>query len=124
VTIQDTAFFSPAPTYNVQYTVPQQLPIYVSVSLVNSTTLPSNALSLVQTAVTGAFTGADGGQKARIGATVFGTRFYSPILAAIPQAQIVNVQVGTSPSPTGQSVTPQINQYPTTAPAYITVTLV
>jgi hypothetical protein len=124
VVVSDTAFFSPAPTYDVQYTTPVQVPVYVAVTLVNSATLPPNTTSLVQSAVSDAFLGLDGGLKARIGATVFGSRYYSPILAAIPGAQIVNIQVGASPAPTAQSYTPHINQYPTTSASYITVTLV
>jgi hypothetical protein len=134
VQVVDSAFFSPSPTYNVQYTVPAPVPIYVKVSLVNNANLPAGVLALIQGSATpatpaeagilGAFLGVDGGQKARIGATVFGSRFYSAVLAAVPQAQIVNIQVGLTASPTGQSVTPQINQYPCTDAAHITLTLV
>ena len=124
VIVTDMAFFAPSPTYAVNYTTPQQIPIYVNVSIVNSPALPTGLLALVQAAVEGAFLGSGGGAKARIGATLFGSRFYAPILAAVPTAQIANIQLGTTASPTGASVTPNVNQYPITGNAYVTVTLV
>ena len=124
VQVQDTRFFTPAPTYNVQFTKAVDLPIYLIVNLVNTPALPSNTVTLVQNAITGAFTGSDGGKKARIGATVYGSRFYSPIITAIPGVQIIDILVGTAPSPTATSVTPNIDQFPVTDNAHITVNLV
>jgi hypothetical protein len=124
VIVQDTRFFTPAPEYRVQYTKAYDKFIYVAVTLVNTNALPSNTTALVQAAVEAAFLGVDGGQQARIGATVFGSRFYSPILAAIPGATIASIFVGFSASPTAVSVTPQIDQFPVTNDSHITVTLV
>jgi hypothetical protein len=123
VTVYDTSM-TPPPAYAVSFTPAVHLPIYVAVSIVNSANLPAGVTALIQAAVAGAFLGEDGGPKARIGSVVYGARFYSAILAAVPQAQIINVQVGTTASPTGQSVATQINQYPVTSTGYITVTLV
>lgn len=124
ITVYDTAYPYPQPSYSVWYTVVQQLPIYVAVSLVNSASVPAGYLATVQAAVESAFLGTDGGQKATIGGTIYGSRFYAPILAAMPNVQIASIEVGTAPSPTGASVTVTGYQYPVTGSAYITVSLV
>ena len=121
VAVTDTSYSIPQPIYYVQYTTPQQVPIYVQVTLASSANPPNNALQIIQGAVSGtlglqaALTGADGGPAAAIGGTVFGSRFYQTILAGIPTAEILSVLVNTSASfgsnPT--SVPININQYPT-----------
>lgn len=114
----------PRPTYKVDYTIAYQLPIYVTVSLVASSVDVTTALASVQAAVEGAFLGEDGGTKARIGQTIYGSRFYPPILAAMPGAQITNITVGRNAAPTAPYVTPNINEYPITGNAYISILLV
>jgi hypothetical protein len=109
ITVSDTSMATPYPTYNVQWTTPIQsaVPVVVSIPTAYAGLLPPTYLSLITTAVQNAFLGLDGGPKARIGATLLGNRFYSPILAAIPGIQIANITVnGLS------SYTPNINVYP------------
>ncbi|HUW11537.1 MAG TPA: baseplate J/gp47 family protein [Anaerolineae bacterium] len=124
VTVTDTTYAVPQPTYNVLYAQGTSIPLYVSVQLVNSAAIPSNYITLVQNAVIASLTGTDGGTKSRLGATIYGTRFYSGILAAIPQAQIISVLVGTTPSPSATSYAPGAYAYCTAIAADITVTLV
>jgi hypothetical protein len=115
VVVQDTSYAIPYPSYNVQYTIPQQVPIYITVTLAAASNPVSNALTLLQNPTTGlgmAFSGTDGGAPAAIGGTVFGSRFYQTIQKILPGAIIMNVQVGTAPTPTAQSQLQQINQFP------------
>ena len=82
VTVQDTdGYVPPYPSYTVTYEIPDGLPIVVQVTLANSSAVPSNASALIQAAVTGALTGADGGTPARIAGELLASRFYSAIMA-------------------------------------------
>lgn len=113
----------PYPTYTIKYEVPTQVPIFIAVDIVNSSSLPSNIVSLIQTAVLNAFTGADGGTRARIGAELLASRYYAGVVGVAPGVQLISVYIGTSASPTGTSVTMGIDQQPTLITADITVTL-
>ena len=61
VTDPNPAYSPPAPTYAITWETPAALPIYFSVVLANSTQIPANAVSLVQTAIINAFSGANTG---------------------------------------------------------------
>ena len=75
--------------------IPAPLPFLVSVTMANNSLVPSNALTLVQNAVIAAFAGEDGGSRARIGSTVYASRFYAGISAAWPGATIIEILLGT-----------------------------
>src|SRR5581483_4085462 len=85
-----------APVYAVTFERPSIVAFAVLVTLVNSPSVPANALSLVQTAVIAAFAGTDGGSRARIGSTVLASRYYAGISALGSWAQIVEIQIGIS----------------------------
>lgn len=125
VVVTDTRFATPHPTYNVQYTVPVNLPIFFAISIVNSVALPSTVVTDIQTAVYNALL-VGGAAPSRIGGAVLSSAFYPVILAAVPGVQIISLFVGVAASPSSQSVTPQINQYPVTINdnTHIAVTLV
>lgn len=112
----------PYPTYSISYEVPTQVPIFIAVTLANSASLPSNIVALVQAAVQNAFSGADGGQKARIAGTLLASRYYAGIAAISTSVEIVSIYIGTAASPTGFSVQMGIDQQPTLNPTDITVT--
>ncbi len=67
---------------------PAALRTYVTVNLVNNASLPSNIVALVQAAVLAAFNGTDGGQRARIGGTIYSGRYYPGVGAASPIAEM------------------------------------
>lgn len=115
----------PYPSYTVKWVTPTAVPIYFAVSLANNTALPSNIVTLVKNAIIAAFTGADGGIRARIGSTLYASRYYSGISAIDPQnVDILSVFLGQSASPTGTSTSLGIDQLPTLDASNITVTLV
>lgn len=101
VTVQDPSPFyaAPPPSYQVTFERPTNVTFYVLVTLTNSAAVPSNALAQVQTAIVGAFAGSDGGSRAKLGSTVYASRYYGPVALLGPWAQqIVSIQLGTAPS--------------------------
>lgn len=87
------------PSYNVTFEIPANLAIFFAVNIANSALVPSNAATLIQNAIISAFGGGDGGPRARIGSTVFASRFYSSIAALGPWVQIISVLLGSTNSP-------------------------
>ncbi len=125
VTVTDTqsGYSTPYPTYTINYNQAVATPIYFAVTIANSTAVPSDAATQIQNAIINAFAGGDGGPKARIGSTIYASRFYAPIAALGTWAQIVSLYVGTAANPTGNDVTMTIDQAPTVSAADISVTV-
>lgn len=101
------AYQPPVPTTDITFEVPTVVDMAVVVTITDSTQVPSNALSLVQSAIVSAFAGGDGGPRAKIGSTVYASRYYAPVTAlgntfngstgqVTPgwSAPIVSIQVG------------------------------
>lgn len=101
VVIQDTSpgYSPPYPSYNVTFQRPSSLTIFFAVALATSPDVPSNAAQLVQAAIVNAFGGGDGGPRAKIGTTVYASRFYAPVAALGTWVQIVSIGVGSINSP-------------------------
>lgn len=126
VAVQDTraGYAPPYPTYNVSFEIPDSLDVYVDVVILTTNLVPANAAALIQTAIIGAFAGVDGGPRARIGTTILASRFYAPIAALGPWAQIISLEIGTSAQgATGFEVPVRIDQIPAIAAGNITVSL-
>ena len=113
----------PYPSYTIKYQIPASTPVYISVNLVNNPKLPSNIVALVQAAVQAAFTGADGGVRARIASTLYSGRYFVGVSGTDPNVQITSLYVGLAASPTTTTATLGIDQLPTLATANIVVTL-
>lgn len=125
VTVYDTSEgYTPAyPSYSVTFQRPTALPIFIDVQFANNGLVPADALDQVRGAVTAAFNGADGGPRARIGATLYALRFVAGIAALGTWAQIVAITIGTTASPTDAEVVVNIDHMPTLDPANVTVHL-
>ena len=125
VTVQDTnpLYSVPYPSYSVTFEIPTTTPILFSVTLKNNSQVPSNVDQLVQQAIISTFTGANNGQRARIGSNILASYYYAPIFALGAWAQVVSIQLGVT-SANLTSVLMQINQEPTISAANISVTLV
>jgi hypothetical protein len=97
VTVLDSnsGYTLPYPSYSVKFTIPTPTDVLFKLNLTNSIAVPSNALTLIQAAIIAAFAGADGGPRARIGSTVYASRFYGAIAALGAWAQIIDLHVGT-----------------------------
>jgi uncharacterized phage protein gp47/JayE len=124
ITVVDNSGYSvPLPSYQVTFEIPNTTPILFAVQLSNNSSLPSNIVQLVQNAIIGAFAGSDGGQRARIGSTLFASRFYAPIALINPNVAILSLLLGTSTA-NATSVTVGIDQAPVVSAGNISVTLV
>jgi hypothetical protein len=96
VTDSNPAYVLPLPTYNVTFEIPTPLTLLIAVRLANLTSVPSNAKTLVAAAIQSAFSGADGGQRLRVGGTIYASRFYAGVAALGPWAEIVAITLGTT----------------------------
>lgn len=121
--VDDSGYQIPYPTYQVTFEIPAALPILFAVSIANNTALPSNIVDLVKQAIVDAFNGADGGQRARIGATLFASRYYGPVISVNQYVSILSLKLGPTTA-TLDSYTPNIDKQPTISVGNITVTLV
>lgn len=125
VTVLDTSsgYDVPYPAYDVKFTRPTELPIHFAVTLNDNGLVPSDVQQQVRAAIVDAFSGGDGGPRARIGATLYASRFYAVVAKLGTWAQIVSIKIGITSSPTSDELTVEINQFPTLAAADIAVTL-
>ncbi len=123
-TVTDSDGYSPPyPTYTIKFQTAAATAIKIAVSITNSTAVPANVNDLVIAAVQAAFSGSDGGSRARIGATLYASRFYAGVAALGAWAQLISILIGTS-SPTLNDVTINIDHIPTLQNSDITITLV
>lgn len=123
-TVTDTSGYNfPYPSYVVTWQTPAALPILFAVQIANNPALPSNIVALVQAAIIASFNGVDGGARARIGSTIFASRYYGNIVAIAPSVSILSLLLGPT-TPTLASYTVPINNAPTIDASNISVTLV
>ena len=122
VTVTDAAsgYNPPYPSYSVTFEIPTPTPVLFAVSLQNNSSVPSNAVALVQAAIIQSFTGGDNGPRARIGSWIFASRFYANIAALGSWASIYSVLLGVGAA-NQTSVLMQINQVPTISASNISV---
>jgi len=93
VTVYDdvSGYDPPYPSYTIKFQTPTTMPIIFAVSIVDGPTVPSDAATQIKNAITSAFGGGDGGVRARIGSTVYASRFYAPVAALGSWVQIVSI---------------------------------
>lgn len=96
VTVLDTSagYVPPYPAYAVSFEIPAPLPILFAVNIANSSLVPADAATQIQNAIISAFAGGDGGSRAKIGATLFASRFYAPVAVLGSWAQIISIEIG------------------------------
>lgn len=96
VAVQDTrsGYSPPYPSYNVTFTRPASLSVIFAVNILNNAQIPATATALIQAAIVSAFGGGDGGIRARIGSTIFATRFVAPVAALGSWALVASITLG------------------------------
>lgn len=101
VTVEDTngSYSQPYPSYAVKFQIPDELSILFVVNIINSAQVPANAVTLVQNAIIAAFAGSDGSARARIGSTLYATRYVPPVVALGAWAQVSSLYVGSNNTP-------------------------
>ena len=124
VTVEDTVgYVAPYPTYTVKYQVPDDYAIKFSVTIASNTQLPGDIETLIKAAIVAAFNGEDGGSRARIGGSIYASRFYAPVSSCATGVDIVSILVGYTAA-TSTSASVQIDQYPTITASDIQVLLI
>jgi uncharacterized phage protein gp47/JayE len=125
VTVTDPSGYSyPQPSEVIKFEIPNALQVYFDVQIVNNSSLPSNIISLINTAIYNRFYGLDGTTLERIGSLILATRYYGAIASASANVLILSTYIGVAPSPTGLQIQVGIDQDPTLSLANISVTLV
>jgi len=123
VTVADSNYSFPQPSYTVKFERPAALPIKFAVQIANSSSLPADIIAQVQNAIVNAFTGADGSAPVRIGSLLLAAKFYGPVAAIGSTVSVLSILLGSgTPNQTSQQI--GIDQAPTVSAADITVTLV
>jgi hypothetical protein len=124
VVTDQSGYLPPFPTYNVKFERPPALPILFAVQIVDDPSLPSNIVDLIKASIIATFSGADGGQRVRIGANLLASKFYAGVINTAPgQVQVISILLGSvTPTLTAQLI--GIDQAPTVSLSDITVTLV
>ncbi len=123
VTVVDTAYTPPQPTYPITFERPAELPIKFAVQIASSSSLPSGIVTLVQDAIIASFVGADGSARARIGGLILASKFYAPVSKIGPEVSILSILVGTSTA-TLTNVLVGIDQVPIVNRSDIAVTII
>lgn len=123
VQVLDTTYNFPQPSYKITFNIPTATPILFRVDLVNNVNLPSNIVDLVKAAIIAAFTGADGGSRARIAGIILASRYYSGVASLGNGVEILTILLGISAA-TLNSITMGIDQEPTIDASNIIVNLV
>ena len=125
VIVTDPSGYSyPQPSEIVKFEIPNALQFYFAVQIVNNSSLPSNIINLIKTAIYNRFYGLDGTTLERIGSLILATRYYSAVASASANVLILSTYIGVAPSPTGLQIQVGIDQAPTLSLANIAVTLV
>lgn len=80
VNVTDPSGYSPPyPTYAVKFQRPPAQPVKFAVQIANTAGLPSTIVADVRAAIISAFNGGDDGPRARIGSTLYASRYYAPV---------------------------------------------
>jgi hypothetical protein len=100
VTVYDpNPVYDTPPSYQVSFEIPGALQILFAVNMKTNAFVPANAVTLIQNAIINAFAGGDGGPRARLGSTLFASRFYSAVGLLGSWAQLVSLYVGSNNNP-------------------------
>jgi Baseplate J-like protein len=99
VTDNNSGYVVPFPTYNVKFTIAASLQNVIEVKIAASSAVPADAQTQISAAIVRAYSGADGGPRARIGGIMFASRLYAGIAALGSWAQIVSLQIGSANTP-------------------------
>lgn len=101
VVVEDTSagYSPPYPSYNVTFQRPSSLRVAFKVTIVDNALVPADAEQQIKAALISAFAGGDGSARARIGSTIYATRYVPPLIALGSWCQIASILVGSPNSP-------------------------
>lgn len=96
----DNPLYSAPIPYNVTFETPDALQILFAVAIADNPGVPANAAALIQAAIIAAFAGNfPGTPRARIGSTLFASRFYGAVAALGSWAEITEILIGSTNAP-------------------------
>jgi hypothetical protein len=98
----NVGYSPPYPSYAITYQIANPQTFIMNVTIVNSTHVPSTAPTLIKNAILAAWAGDDGGSRARIGSTVFASRYYAAVATLGTWVQLVSIKLGSTGAPIAQ----------------------
>lgn len=115
ITVYDENYSEPKPAYQVAFMRPAELPVYFRIKVERGAALG------FQTALKQAVINAFNNGQARIGATLYAIGYVQPLVQAVPEVRILDVEIGLSAGAMGNSVAVGIDQTPIVRAEHIEV---
>ena len=103
ITVYDHSYNDPKPAYQVAFMRPAELPVYFRIKIERGAFLGADAA--IKQAVIAAF-------KGRIGANLYAIGYVAPVVQAVPNVHVLDVEIGLSAGSMGNSVAVGIDQTP------------
>lgn len=103
ITVYDHGYSDPKPAYQVAFMRPAELPVYFRIKIERGAFPGADAA--IRQAVVNAF-------KGRIGANLYAIRYVAPVVQAVPNVHVLDVEIGLSAGGMGNSVAVGIDQTP------------
>ena len=103
ITVYDHSYNDPKPAYQVAFMRPNELPVYFRIKIERGAFIGADAA--IKQAVINAF-------KGRIGANLYAIGYVAPVVKAVPNVHVLDVEIGLSTGSMGNSVSVGIDQTP------------
>ena len=103
ITVYDHSYNDPKPAYQVSFMRPNELPVYFRIKIERGAFIGADAA--IKQAVINAF-------KGRIGANLYAIRYVAPVVKAVPNVHVLDVEIGLSSGSMGNFVSVGIDQTP------------
>ena len=103
ITVYDHSYSDPKPSYQVAFMRPAELPVYFRIKIERGAFIGADAA--IKQAVINAF-------KGRIGANLYAIGYVAPVVQAVPNVHVLDVEIGLSAGSMGNSVAVGIDQTP------------
>ena len=103
ITVYDHSYNDPKPAYQVAFMRPNELPVYFRIKIERGAFIGAD--TAIKQAVIAAF-------KGRIGANLYAIGYVAPVVQAVPNVHVLDVEIGLSAGSMGNSVAVGIDQTP------------
>ena len=103
ITVYDHSYNDPKPAYQVAFMRPAELPVYFRIKIERGAFIGAEAA--IKQAIINAF-------KGRIGANLYAIGYVAPVVQAVPNVHVLDVEIGLSAGSMGNSVAIGIDQTP------------
>ena len=121
ITVRDTAYPYPQPSYGIKFTIAAPIAIKFAVEIDDLPTNVADIVAQIKNVILTAFNGGYNNQRETTGKTISAGSYYPFLLNNVPSIQIRSILVGTTTADQ-HSIAPNIDKVPTLAIADITVT--